>query len=271
MNHTKVLTDQTAELTKAEKTGESNGQPEKKINWGDNPKQDLPGKCAITITICNRWCHSITYVGNAQADTNFINHKKKINHLMYMDDITLFAKNEKELENLIRAMRIYRDDKRKEFGIEKCAMLIMKSRKWQMMEGIELLNQEKIRTLGENETYNYLWILQADTTKHAEIKGEMKKISQEKEKTARKQTTLQKSHQTDKYMGCPHPRKILGTILKVDERRTTTNGSEIKKINDDSSPREGVDRLDVPRKKEEEDSPEFKRASIHRYNDKKTI
>ncbi len=66
---------------------------------------------------------------------------------MYMDDIKLFAKNEKELENLIQAVRIYSQDIGMEFGIEKCAMLIMKSGKRHMTEGIELPNQDKIRTL----------------------------------------------------------------------------------------------------------------------------
>ena len=33
--------------------------------------------------------------------------QEKINHLLYMDDIKLFAKNEKELESLIHAVRIY--------------------------------------------------------------------------------------------------------------------------------------------------------------------
>ena len=32
--------------------------------------------------------------------------REKINHLMYMDDIKLLAKNEKELETLINAVRI---------------------------------------------------------------------------------------------------------------------------------------------------------------------
>ena len=36
-----------------------------------------------------------------------------------------------------------------EFSIEKCDMLIIKSGKQQMMEGIELPNQDKIRTLVE--------------------------------------------------------------------------------------------------------------------------
>ena len=62
---------------------------------------------------------------------------------MYIDDIKLFAKNQKELETLIQAVRIYSQDTRMKFGREKCAMLIMKKGKHQMMEGTELPNQEK--------------------------------------------------------------------------------------------------------------------------------
>ena len=69
---------------------------------------------------------------------------------MYMDDIKLFAKNEKELETLIQPVRIYSQDIGMEFGREKCAMLVMKSGKRYMTERMELPNQEKIKTLGEN-------------------------------------------------------------------------------------------------------------------------
>ena len=91
--------------------------------------------------------------------------QEKINHLMYMDDIKLFAKNEKEQETLIHAVRIYSQDIGMEFVIEKCAMLVMKSGKRHMTDGMELPSQDKIRTLGGNETYKYLRILEADTTK----------------------------------------------------------------------------------------------------------
>ena len=70
--------------------------------------------------------------------------QEKINHLMYMDDIKLFAKNEKELETLIHAVRIYSQDIGMEFGIEKCAMLVMKSGKRHMTDGIELPKYDKI-------------------------------------------------------------------------------------------------------------------------------
>ena len=48
---------------------------------------------------------------------------------MYMDDIKLSAKNEKELETLIQTGRIYSQDIGMEFGQENCAMKIMRSRK----------------------------------------------------------------------------------------------------------------------------------------------
>ena len=72
-------------------------------------------------------------------------HKKKINHLMDMDDIKLFAKNEKELETLILSMRIYSQDIVMQFGREKCAMLVMGSGKWHTW----WKESRKIRTLRE--------------------------------------------------------------------------------------------------------------------------
>ena len=40
---------------------------------------------------------------------------------------------------------------------------------------MELPNQDKIRSLGEKETYKYLGILEADTIKEVEMKGKIKK------------------------------------------------------------------------------------------------
>ena len=46
----------------------------------------------------------------------------------------------------------------------------MKCGKLHMIDGMELPNQEKIRTLGEKETYKYLGTLEADTIKKVEMK-----------------------------------------------------------------------------------------------------
>ena len=48
---------------------------------------------------------------------------------MYMDDIKLFAKNEKELETLMHSVRIYSQDTEMEFSMEK--MCHTSNEKWQ--------------------------------------------------------------------------------------------------------------------------------------------
>ena len=95
--------------------------------------------------------------------------QEKINHLMYIYVITLFAKNENELETLIQAVRIYSQDIGMEFSIEKCTMLVIKSRKWHMIKGMELSNQEKLERL-EKRKHKYLGIVEADTIKQMEMK-----------------------------------------------------------------------------------------------------
>ena len=51
----------------------------------------------------------------------------------------------------------------------------MKNGKRHMTEGMELPNQEKIRTHGEKEVYKYLGILEADIIKQVEMKEKIKK------------------------------------------------------------------------------------------------
>ena len=94
---------------------------------------------------------------------------------MYMDDIKLFAKKEKELETQIQAVRIYSHDIGMEFAIEKCAILVMKSGKRNLTDRMELPNQDKIWTRGEKETYKNLGILEADTIKQVEMKDKIQK------------------------------------------------------------------------------------------------
>ena len=79
----------------------------------------------------------------------------------YIDDIKIFAKNEKRTRN---TWPVYRNI-RMEFGIKKCSMLIMKKRKIEIMEGIELPNLESIRTLEEKENDKYMRRVEVDTIK----------------------------------------------------------------------------------------------------------
>ena len=130
-----------------------------------------------------------------------------------MDDIRLFAKNEKELETLIHAVRIYGQDLGMEFGIEKCAMLVMKISQRHLTGGTELPNQDKIRTLGEKETYKYLGILEADTIKQVQMKD---KVQKEYLRT-RKLLETKLSHR-NLIKGINTWAVPLGTLFQVDQR-----------------------------------------------------
>ena len=89
-----------------------------------------------------------------------------------------------------------------EFGIEKCALIVMKSGKRHLTDGIELPNQDKIRTLAE-ENYKYLGILEADNIKQVEMKSKIQKEYLRKiKKTTRDKSLKKKPYQRNKYLGC---------------------------------------------------------------------
>ena len=79
------------------------------------------------------------------------------------------------METIIHVVRIYSQDIGMEFGIEKCAILVMKIDKGHMTDGMELPKHDKIRTLGEIETYKYLGILEAETIKQVQMKDMIRK------------------------------------------------------------------------------------------------
>ena len=101
--------------------------------------------------------------------------QEKINHLMYMDDIKLFAKNKGELETLIQTVRIYSQDIGMEFWIEKCIMLVTKIGKRHSQKESNKQINNKIRILEEKETYRYLVTLEFDTTSQLGMKEKTKK------------------------------------------------------------------------------------------------
>ena len=60
------------------------------------------------------------------------------------------------------------------FGIEKCAIEILRSGNQKKIEGIELPNKKQLKTLGKNGTYKYLVMLESDSIKQAEMKENIK-------------------------------------------------------------------------------------------------
>ena len=97
-----------------------------------------------------------------KAAYEFSESKKKINHLLFMDDLKLYSQIEKGLESLVQTVRVFSEDIGMEFDIEKCAMLVMEKGKIVESVGIELPDGKVIKSRQEGESYKYLGILEAD-------------------------------------------------------------------------------------------------------------
>ena len=72
------------------------------------------------------------------------------------------SRSEKGLDSLIQAVRDFSEDIGMEFGIEKCAMLVMKKGKIVKSAGVELPDGKVIQSLLKRENQKYLGILEAD-------------------------------------------------------------------------------------------------------------
>ena len=111
----------------------------------------------------------------AKAAYEFSGSKVKINHLLFMDDLKLYSRNEKELDSLVQTIRIFSKDIGMEFGIEKCAMLVIEKGKIVKSVGIELPDGKVIKSLQEGESYKYLGILEAERFLGEEMKLKVSK------------------------------------------------------------------------------------------------
>ena len=113
----------------------------------------------------------------------FAKNGEKINHLLYMDDLKLYAKNEKELDSLVQTVKVFSKDIGMDFGVEKSAMLVMKRGKKTTSDGIKLPDNIVIKSLKEGEGYKYLGILQIDEVQEKETK---RNVSNEYKRRVRK-------------------------------------------------------------------------------------
>ena len=80
----------------------------------------------------------------------------RVNHLLFMDDLKLYGKNKRQVDTLVHTVRVFSDDIGTQFGINKCAVLIMKKGKMTKCEGIKMPDGSLIKNIDEGDVYKYL-------------------------------------------------------------------------------------------------------------------
>ena len=97
-----------------------------------------------------------------------------LNHLLFMDDLKLYAKSEERKNTLVRIVYVFSTDIGMEFGIKKCGILTMKRGKIVKSKGIKLPDGELMKQIGQ-EGYTYLGIIELDKIKETEMKEKITK------------------------------------------------------------------------------------------------
>ena len=102
-------------------------------------------------------------------------YRKKVNHLFYIDDLKLFARNDGQLEGLLTTVKEFSNDIAMQFGLDKCAKVTFKREKLVRTSDIQVDTNTIIQELEQEGTYKYLGINEGDGIQHATIKEKIRK------------------------------------------------------------------------------------------------
>ena len=87
----------------------------------------------------------------------------KLNNLLFMDYLKLFAKSKNQIDSLVKTVHIFNEDICMQFGIKKCGVFIMERRKVIRTGCIRLPNGKNMKDTDE-AGYIYYRILETNKT-----------------------------------------------------------------------------------------------------------
>ena len=96
--------------------------------------------------------------------------KKRINHLLFMDDLKLFAENNEQLEKLLKVVHKFSKSIKMEFGLDKCAKCTIRAGKKVVTENIILEDNIEIKELEFESTYKYLGVEENSMIEHRKMR-----------------------------------------------------------------------------------------------------
>lgn len=102
-------------------------------------------------------------------------YQKPVSHLIYIDDLKLYGKNDKDLNHLLKIVKTFSDDISMKFGLDKCAKITVEKGEIIKTSNILLDFETEIKTLECNQLYKYLGMSENSLTNHEKMKEVIKK------------------------------------------------------------------------------------------------
>jgi len=91
-----------------------------------------------------------------------------LNHLVYMDDIKLYAATNNELQDLLQLTQPFSRVIKMSFGFEKCKTLSTAKGKLEM-RSFTTENDDIVEAMNEDDIYKYLGHMQTKQMKHTQM------------------------------------------------------------------------------------------------------
>ena len=156
----------------------------------------------------------------------------KVNHLLFMDDLKLFDKDEAQIESLIDTVQVVSSDIGMEFGIKKCGLLFLRRGVVAKSEGIGLPNGEIMKSF-EDDGYKYLGILEMNDIMSKQMKEKVRLEYVRRVRAVLRSKLNGRNKIRGKYMGYCFAEVWWGNI-GMEEGRTKEFGLEDEKVNDNT-------------------------------------
>ena len=100
---------------------------------------------------------------------------RTVSHLLYMDDLKLYGKNDDQLQGLVQTVKNMSDDIGMEFGLDKCAKATFRRGKVTSTSNINLNTKDMIKELDQEGVYKYLGIEEGDGIQHNKMKEKIRR------------------------------------------------------------------------------------------------
>ena len=101
--------------------------------------------------------------------------KDLISHLLFMDDLKLFAEDERGIERLIEVVHAFSRDIGMEFGLDKCAKCTIRKGVKARGDRIEIEEGKFVEDLDIDADYKYLGIEENATLEHRKLREKARK------------------------------------------------------------------------------------------------
>jgi hypothetical protein len=133
------------------------------------------GNSLSPLLFCTALVHLTNELNRSKCGYQVYGTERKINHLLYTDDLKLTGRSKEELRSEIKTVKTFSDDIKMKFGLEKCDRISLKNATVYRKQHIGNTMETEIKELEPMKAYKYLGVEENHNIEHKNEKEKLKK------------------------------------------------------------------------------------------------